>query len=311
MDVVFRDDFGGLIEGDVPLEAIFFMLYRAEDVFQMGVYIAYRYQWFDEGDMLSVGAYDMFFRWRIMEGEKVKIELMGEGAILEGKSDHLRTLNAPDGVHVLGAGGAVRLDALWKPASVRIVAEAGAASGDADPLDKKARIFSFDPDYNVGLIAYEEVMAGLTAGSAQRVSDPEIVGRPPAGVELLATQGAVTNSFYWTLNVIFSPLDFLTLKAGYLDVWLIAPLTDLYMSTLRGGIAVNAFGLEDPGKHFGREVDLGAEFHRDLHARVSLSLGFEGGVFVKGEALDSPADSAVVFPDQIYKLEARVSLNWK
>ena len=154
-------------------------------------------------------------------------------------------------------------------------------------------------------------MAAFTAASAQRVANPEIVNRPPSGVELLATNGAVTNSMYYNLNLVWKPVQELSFKFGYLDVWLIAPLSDLYLSTVKGGVPVNAYGREYPGKHFGREYDFAIESELYIVRGLKLRAGIQGGIFTGGSALKSPDGAKTGFPSQVYKVECRLSLIWK
>ncbi len=308
-DVVFRDDNGSLLDGDVPLEAILFALYRGE-IITGGVYIAYRYQWFEGGDTLSVGAYDAYFYWRVKETEKWQLTLAGEAAVIEGKTDYLRTLGALKGVHLLGAGGVLRASASYKPIGATLVVEGGAASGDADPLDNHARVFTFDPDYNVGLIAYEEVMAAFSAASAERISNPQVVAQPPPGVDILATYGGVTNSTYFNATLLWEPVHDLKLKMGFLSVWLLAPLVDLYNSTVQGGVSVSPFGVINAGKHFGHEWDFGLSYTLNTDKHFAVTAGMESGMFVPGSALDASSDSPVGFPSQVYKSQLRLTLAW-
>lgn len=308
-DLVLRDENGGLLDGDIPFEAILFLLLQEKNFYSIGTYIAYRYQKFDEGDTLSVGAYDIYGKIKFNLIGSLSLKIQGEVALLEGKTDFLRSLNAPEAVHLLGIGGVLRTELYSSSPDISFIVEGGGASGDANLFDRHARIFTFDPDYNAGLIAYEEVMAGLTAGSAERISNPEILGVPPPGIEALATGGGISNSYYLNASLVWEPVKHSTLKAGFLDVWLVAPLIDPYLSTENGGVDVNSFGTINPRKHFGYEFDGSAEYSFLLSNQFKLKLAVEGGMFFKGSALSSSGSFS--FPENIYKVQLKLFLEWK
>lgn len=308
-DFVLRDEYGGLIKGDIPVEAILFLLYQEKNLYSFGLYTAYRYQRFEGGEYLSAGAYDFYGKVNIPLHNNINFFSEGEIAILEGKTDLIASLGAMKGVHILAGGGALRTGFSTSSPRLKIIFEGGGASGDADLFDKSLRIFTFDPDYKVGLIGYEEVMAGLTAGSAQRISNPELVGTPPPGTDALATKGGVRNSLYLNFYAEWKPLSNFLLKGGFVNIWLLAPLMDPYLSTQNGGIPVNPFGTPYPGKHLGYEFDLGGELKFSLGRGLFLRTGLEGGIFFKGSSLESFADYR--FPPNVYKILMRLNFEWK
>ena len=94
--------------------------------------------------------------------------------------------------------------------------EAGYASGDSNPFDDASTGFSFNRDFKVGLVLWDEVMLFQSQNGAARLADPNLVGRPPNGVDLLPTEGAVTNALYLKPTVRWRPalLDGKVLVAG-------------------------------------------------------------------------------------------------
>ena len=74
--------------------------------------------------------------------------------------------------------------------------EVGYASGDANPFDDQANGFTMNRDYKVGLVLFDEVMLFQTQNAARRLSDPALLGAPPPGLDLLPTEGAITNALY-------------------------------------------------------------------------------------------------------------------
>src|SRR5204863_515483 len=66
----------------------------------------------------------------------------------------------------------------------------GYASGDGNPFDATVHNFSFNRDYKVGLILFDQVVAWQTAGIVRRATDANVVNYPSAGVDLLSTARA-------------------------------------------------------------------------------------------------------------------------
>jgi hypothetical protein len=58
--------------------------------------------------------------------------------------------------------------------------EGGAASGDGNRFDDRVTDFRFHPDYNVGLILFDELLATVTAAQAFNVVDQLGEGGPVA-----------------------------------------------------------------------------------------------------------------------------------
>jgi len=80
--------------------------------------------------------------------------------------------NLQDGANdiTIGAVGAV-LKADVEMDKILGGIEAGLATGDADETDAKLKTFTFDRDYNVALLLFEEPMPTLAARSANSTND--------------------------------------------------------------------------------------------------------------------------------------------
>lgn len=72
--------------------------------------------------------------------------------------------NGVNDVAVTQAGAVLDLGLHLDPFEIGL--EGGFASGDADPNDQRLKTFSFDPDYNVGIILFEQPIPVLAAASA-------------------------------------------------------------------------------------------------------------------------------------------------
>ncbi len=96
------------------------------------------------------------------------------------------------GNYVLGGGGFVSrlttevrekrglcysVSAGYATESVEALLDAGYASGDGNPFDDEVTSFTFDPDFNVGLVMFEEYLAGLTAALNERTANGWYVAR--------------------------------------------------------------------------------------------------------------------------------------
>ena len=64
------------------------------------------------------------------------------------------------------------------------------------PLDGTLQRFRFEPNYNVGLILFDQVLAFKTARAANIAEDPSLVQRPNPGVEQLPSNGGIFGATY-------------------------------------------------------------------------------------------------------------------
>src|SRR5205814_10196177 len=99
--------------------------------------------------------------------------------------------------------------------------EGGFASGDANPFDDQATGFQMNRDFKVGLVLFDEVMLFQTQNAARRLSDPALVGASPPGLDLLPTEGAVTNALYLKPTLRWKP-DFLSGRLRFVGSMLCA-----------------------------------------------------------------------------------------
>jgi hypothetical protein len=156
--------------------------------------------------------------------------------------------------------------------------QAGLASGDADTRDNALHTFTFDRDYNLSLLMFEEPIPTLRAAGAGtsadgRTTDAAVVGE------------GISNAMYLRPRVGFQALKGLALEASWLTAMEATPRT------------------EDTGRRgYGHEVDLTARLtpypHVDLQATAGVLL--PGAVFTEAEdatlggGFDTPALAARV-----------------
>ncbi len=327
-DVVYRDENASLVDGDLALGGVVSLVYRdlprstdpwaaiaaaGRDEerwgFEAGVYVAIRDQEDRDGDTLAVRAYDLFARgqWEIDEGllATAGVELV----FVEGNTSRVALEQAPDGVDIAGLGAVLQLALLSRDLGVEARLEAGYASGDNDRTDGVSRSFSFDPDYHVGMILFQEVMARISAQSIENAQDPEVLERPAKGLELVASDGSVQNAWYLNPVLRWRHECGVGVDLGILVAWSDADFADPWQSALNGGFNTNYVG-RSAGSHFlGTELDLGLRYDLILGERVWASVFAQGGAFLPGHAFDAP-NAAGPTLGTVMKLRTGVELGW-
>ena len=260
---------------------------------ELGAYGVRRHEQFRSAasDTLDAWIGDVYGR---VHGRLGGLDALGEAeaAFVSGSTTYVRTLAAPTGTSVRQGGGVLRgtLGRERNEASL----EVGFASGDTSPFDGEVTNFSFNRDYKVSLLLFDEVLAWQTARAAVRLADPNLVGQPPSGVGLLPTSGAVSNALYVKPTVRWRParVERLLLLASVLYARAAAAPLDPYASFACGGCANNAFGGK-AGLSYGWELDLGGSYHIPLSPKVDLELGAQGGLLLPGDAFSLPDGGAM------------------
>jgi hypothetical protein len=305
-DLVYRDENADLLKGDRALQGAL-LAFLEDESLRAGIYAAYRDQKDDDGDELKVWALDFSGHLeRELERLKAWYKIETEIAFTLGETSQLRNQAHPDGVSVRGFGGALR-GLFWLPClSSTTGLELGTASGDSNLEDGTASIFKFDPNYHAGLILFEEVLAEISAAGAARAADPGLVGVPSPGVELLPSNGSISNAYYIFLTQSLKPVPRLTTALGLLYARAAGDSLDPYL-TLRAGENRNFLDRPARDKNLGWELDGKVSYQIRPASRFRPEVGVEGGVFFPGKALADP-DGKI--PDPIYKVRGRFNVNW-
>ncbi len=271
---------------------------------ELGVYVARRHQTFRTAasDTLDVTVGDAYFRSKEpFFGYNLTSE--GEVTVVSGSTNYLRNVNAAT-LAVRQAGAVLR--AAFGKDGTDGGFELGYASGDTNPFDATASNFSFNRDYKVSLLLFDELVAWQSARSAARLSDPALLGQAPNGINLLPTNGAVTNALYAKPTIHWRPLPRLQLVGAVLWARAVNDPLDVYNSFASGGSRVNAF-TAPVGKNYGVELDGGVSYRFALSDPLELVLGLQGGVLLPGDAFTLADGSALA---TIYGGRARATLTW-
>lgn len=307
-DFVYRDDLGSVLEGDKAIEGIFAGLYRTEP-FSAGFYIAYRNQKDNQGngkyEVLEGTGYDIYINGNFSLTENLDLTLSGEGVILSGRTTLLRTYDYRNGVKVLSGGSAGRIGLKCKRTGIAGIFEAGFASGDGDLNDGTLYQYRFDPDYNVGLILFDEVLNAISAFSAERAYNVEIVGNPPPGTPLLPTNGSVSNAYYFFPALSYSGIENMQLNLGVLFARAVKDIIDPFFTMENGGSPRTFLNTLPPSRDLGYEIDLGGQYTRSVKKFFDIILGVQMGEFHPGKFFTDINGERF---EPVYKVQGRITI---
>ena len=199
---------------DDAWEIVLVAVYRGEGLnwggkaadFTMGAYGIMRQHEETASDVLIADAYaKLLYRGIYFESEVLHIRGRTSGLALPGAFDEFSDLPNPlyKEANIWGyvaRGG-------YQQESWSAVMETGFASGDDNVADDKLTVRALHPDYNVGLILYEEVMARVTATTWTDAANP------------LWSQGGVWSSRYIFPTLTWKPMKNWELLGSYLMAW--------------------------------------------------------------------------------------------
>ncbi|MFC1890216.1 hypothetical protein ACFL4G_10710, partial [Thermodesulfobacteriota bacterium] len=201
--------------------------------------------------------------------------------------------------------------------------EAGYASGDDNPFDDEVRAFSFHPDYNVGFILFEEVLAAQSATSAFKLLDTRDVddnfGGPvkTPGADLLPSDGAVTNAIYVKETLRYRPVERLETILSILYARAAQDVVDPFNDgNFKGGFGtVNPQGGPASNREYGWEIDFGVSytlgfnpFVREPDERgIGMVVGLQAGHLFVGDAFEDSFGNKI---DDVSKIQGRLTILW-
>lgn len=295
-DLVYRDRYatllvrngGGLQFQDTAYQGVGALIWDPVEGTRAGLYVARRVQsfalgggdlhiWIFDGHLRTGGSVDG------LGGAVLSLE--AEAAQIYGGTSHAPNLAAPGTSHISQRGAAARGGLARGPFELEL--EGGYASGDPNPLDADQTGFTFNRDFKVGLVLWDEVMLFQTQNAARRLADPALSGRPPGGIDLIPTEGAVANALYLKPTFRYHPALFggtLRLTASLLLARAPELVVDPYQAFLTSA-PTNSFG-HAAGKNYGEELDLAAGYRVKLAAPIGLETGAQLGVLFPGDAFD-------------------------
>ena len=315
-DLVFRDQTADLVKGDRAYQGIATIVWAPEgSVSRAGVYGVRRSQVDRDGFELNAWILDAHGRLQTdlgaaslhLEGEIVRV--WGETDIVRDIYQDTRTIDQMGAAFEIGAGIGSPVEGQTSGARrFEAVLQTGYASGDDRAQDGRLSAFKFDPEYNVGFILFEEVLAWQSAATARNVSDPDSFGRPAAGARFLPTEGSVTNARYLMPTVRIHPIAPVTVRAAVLLAQADRPLDDAFQTNAQnGGVRHNALGSTTASRDLGMEIDLGARYLWDRAKAPSVAADLQLGRFIPGAAFEDASGEKM---DPVDRLLAGVTLFW-
>jgi hypothetical protein len=292
-DLVYRDRYanllvkngGGLQWGDTAVEMLGAAVYAPGEGTRAGLYITRRIQSYAAaaGD-LHVWTFDAYVRHaQPVLGGRLLLTAEGEAAQIYGGTSHAPNLAALGTTRVSQQGAVLRLGAVRGRWEAEL--EGGFASGDSNPFDDRSSSFQMNRDYKVGLVLFDEVLMFQSQNAARRLSDPKLFGRPLQGLDLLPTEGAVSNALYLKPTLRFKPEllgGSLRLVGSALFARAAQPLVDP-IQALGSSSPLNSFG-HPAGQSYGVELDGAVSFARRISGKLGFEAGAQFGTLIPGSA---------------------------
>ena len=294
-DAVLQDQNAKWSEGDRAYQAVLAAYYEKNENF-LGFYGVLRWQKVqnDEG-RLDVWVTDVAARTAVPVGEAGNLFVYGaaEVAAIFGKTDAIRSTPEFNEQKVRTYGGAMNVGIVRRAKDARgrtygalaLQLDGGYASADADPYDGTIKRFTFDPNYQVGLVMFPFVMHFMTARAATNAMDPDLVARSLPGTRFLPSKGGMFGAQYLNPTIVYRPHASFDLKLGLLVAIASGDVLDPYRTTLEGSNH-NYRGGPARSRDLGTELDFGFEWRIALSSLVSTQVGFQGGVMAPGHAFD-------------------------
>ena len=228
---------------------------KVEDGPTVGIYGVYRHQ--TEADLerkTSAGVMDLYGDWTTL-ASGWELRFAAEVAGILGDTSRTQTYNSRDGLKVRSAGATGLFQASPKDGKGRGLLRAGWASGDGDPDDDTLHDFTFDRDFDAGMVTFDEVQGAIDAATYSQLGDPAHSGAAPEGADGLVTEGAFGHAMFVQPVVGFAVLEWLDLQAGATLSWGSKPPGQAFESYRNGGVPANHLGQPTDGYGLGTELD--------------------------------------------------------
>jgi len=328
-DIVYRDENAIFSDGDRGYQlngGIYFRHPRHTN----GLIFTWRTQTDSDGDELEAFAFNLNGKNRfVLTRRSAREEAGGKGGgrpdlslyfnyeavWLTGSTTRFQQLGSPEGLSLNSLGAVARFGLNAASIGLTGEVEVGYASGDNNPYDDESHAFFFDPDYNVGMVFFDEMLPLITARSVEISSDPAHLDTVPKGLDLVPSQGRVTNAFYilphvrYTLLPQTPYLEKVQLLAGALFLTTPARFMHSYYSFEKGGVAANHLGRETDSNYLGTEILAGLRLKIwPWPEHIGMSVRTDLGFFIPGMALADPAGNK---PDNVWKVSLGTALHWQ
>ena len=302
-DASYRPDDWWADNQDDVMQMIYALIYKGEDIslmgrtsdLTMGFYSVHRTQAESNSDIWIFDAYGhVLWGGFLLEGEVLNIRGNSAAIALPGAFDPFGELDNPLQKEVDIWGYVARTG--LQTAGYSAIFEAGYASGDDNVIDAKFTGRPIHPDYNVGLLLYDEILSRVTAASYT----DDATG--------LWSKGGVYNSKYIYPHIKYRPSENLEFRAAYLLAWPDKP-DGTNILCAEGdeidGVPLDCSSMDAKDSHIGWEVNLGV--HHDFHEHIKVAL--ETAWAKTSDRI--PLSRAGLNPDgKFYTLQARAAFEF-
>ncbi|MBR57576.1 MAG: hypothetical protein CMH54_05900 [Myxococcales bacterium] len=307
-DLVEQDDLVDRKDGDKAIQAIGALAWNGDNL-NAGVYVAHRRIDDHADDKTRATAVDVFAAWKHDVCPNLGFDFAFEAAMIRGETELARFEGAEYPIQLEQYGAVLRTGMTHRPIHTRLQLEAGFASGDNHTRDSTARAFKFDPGYKVGMILFEEILHRVSARTYDHATDPNLMGEPHKGVNLLPSNGSVTNTVYVHPTLTYgADQPGIDASVGFLFAYAPADLVDAYQSGLVGGYNQSAYGKRNANGVLGYEANIGLGYTLNLGKELSMRVGGQYGFFKPGDAL--AAAEGVEGLGNVQKWRLLADLNW-
>lgn len=277
VDQILSDDMADiLLDSSYATQLLGSALWKNSEM-EAGFYGVLRHQRELETDRVTdAGMVDMFFNLPVATLGGTSVRVSGEGAVIGGQTDRATTYSSRDTVNVLSGGAVGRLEIAAPENRFIIRLQGGWASGDSNPDDDTSSDFSFDRDFEVGAVLFDQFMAGVEVGTFGLLSDPQYSGSPPDGVETITTEGAFRRARFEQIAIRAKPFDSnrnLELRVGLTRATATAPISQPFYTYRGGGTPRTHHNEISTGDSLGSELDWAIAYDVEAGDRGLLSAG--------------------------------------
>jgi len=192
-----------------------------------------------------------------------------EGGIFTGNIDYIPNFGNFSRYKVFAWNIAGR--AKFETGLIRLILDAGYSSGDENPGDKTIKSIPMHPDYNIGFILYEDVVARYTGNIAR-----ELENSSGTKADFFASKGGVFGSYYIMPTIGFFPFE--SIGAYISNLWAFS--NSLFFIDPRSG--QQFFGRDAKKGLLGTEIDFGLRVGTE-----NIEFGTEIGYLILGKSLRS------------------------
>ncbi len=253
-----------------------------------GFYVVRRDQEATDGRTFGIWAFDATAQTKIKLQRKIQLTLEGEVAVIVGETDLTGSREIPiQDITQLGAAARATIDfGAWGG-----VLDFLYATGDRNFDDGKQNGFKADPNYEMGLLLFRQVLGAQSGRAVAVAGDPDLVGVPSTGLERYPTRGSASNTIAFFPKAFWRVFSGFEAYGGVLVALAEVEPADPLNTRIVGGSPRNALG-GTPGRFLGTEFDLGLRYETVLETS-ELMAGLEGGLLIPGSALAAQNDGSM------------------